>query len=148
MKQLKMVLLGGGVDMKLQNHPAIKKMLKLRHPKARYWLNVAKAHDIYEKKLNKVLRLNGRRINAFSISSLVWAEESLKLADAELAGIKMVLKPIPWAEFVADGFCTEKEHAAYFDVGDGCRPIEPAQTPALVPKVNSAQPAQGGADNA
>ena len=47
-------------------HPAIRKMLKLRHPEARYWLNVARAHDVYCSKLIKVLKLQGARRNAFN----------------------------------------------------------------------------------
>jgi len=98
-----------------QNHPAIKKMLRLHHPKAQYWLNVARVHDLFTKKLQKCLQLAGMRQRAATYEQFRWAEERLKLARAEADGVEATLRKLPFSEFIKEGFCTQEEHDAWYE---------------------------------
>jgi len=101
-----------------QSHPALNRLLKLRHPKARYWLNVAKGHDLHTTKLRKCLQLSGLRERATSYEQFRWAEERLSLARNELAGVEATLRKLPFPEFIKEGFCTQEEHDAWYDGGN------------------------------
>lgn len=101
-----------------QSHPALTRMLRLHHPKARYWLNVARNHDLYTKKLQKVLQLSGLRHRATTYEQFRWAEERLALARKEAEGVEATLKKLPFSDFIKEGFCTQEEHEAWYEGED------------------------------